>query len=180
MYRPPTISQAQGLRSVLSQSIRGRQWIIVARYRTKRIAAEYDGLPRMCHPPARLLFSVIAALVLGALAIGAPATAPAVGEALAPVASQHLHNAHVVNAKVISGAQPEGDQAFAELKAMGIRTIISVDGATPDVERARKFGMRYVHLPIGCDNVEVEEGMAIAKAIQPAAVITITANVTLC
>ena len=108
----------------------------------------------------------MASVLLAGLVMGAPTSAPVMSDAFAPIASQHLHNAHIVNAKVISGAQPEGDEAFAELKALGVRTIISVDGATPDVVRARRFGMRYVHLPIGYDNVEVEEGMSIARAIE--------------
>src|SRR3712207_7739670 len=44
-------------------------------------------------------------------------------------------------------------------------TVISVDGARPDVELARKYGLRYVHLPIGYDDVTENEGRAIAKAI---------------
>ena len=78
---------------------------------------------------------------------------------------QRLHNAHVVTGKVISGAQPEGEDSFKLLKELGVKTIISVDGAAPDVDLARAYGMRYVHLPIGYDGVDVAEGKAIAKAI---------------
>ena len=90
-----------------------------------------------------------------------PSTKP-----FAPLSNQQdLHNSHVVTGKVISGAQPEGDRSFALLKEMGVRTIISVDGAQPDVDGARKYGMRYVHLPIGYDGVDAAEGKAIAKAL---------------
>ena len=34
------------------------------------------------------------------------------------------------------------------LADMGVKTILSVDGKTPDVEAAKKLGMRYVHVPI--------------------------------
>lgn len=78
---------------------------------------------------------------------------------------QRLHNGYVVTEKVISGAQPEGDASFDLLKELGVKTIISVDGAKPDVERAKRYGMRYVHLPIGYDGVDAAEGKAIAKAI---------------
>lgn len=97
----------------------------------------------------------------------AETASPAISKAFPAVADQaNLHNAHVVTAKVISGAQPEGNASFESLQALGVKIIISVDGATPDVERAKKFGMRYVHLPIGYDGVDPAEGKAIAKAIQ--------------
>jgi|SRR5688500_352467 protein tyrosine phosphatase (PTP) superfamily phosphohydrolase (DUF442 family) len=76
-----------------------------------------------------------------------------------------LHNAYVVTDKVISGAQPEGDRSFAVLQELGVKTIISVDGAKPDVASATRYGMRYVHLPIGYDGVDDAEGRAIAKAV---------------
>lgn len=70
-----------------------------------------------------------------------------------------------VNAKVLSGGLPEGDQAFANLAAMNVKTIISVDGVTPDVETARKYGMRYIHLPHGYDGVPNMRAMELAKAV---------------
>lgn len=98
-----------------------------------------------------------------------PSTEPAQNIAqtvFAPVADQDaLHNGYVVTDKVISGAQPEGDRSFEMLQELGVKTIISVDGAQPDVERAKRFGMRYVHLPIGYDGVDESEGKAIAKAL---------------
>jgi protein tyrosine phosphatase (PTP) superfamily phosphohydrolase (DUF442 family) len=96
----------------------------------------------------------------------APASRPVAAGAFAPVGKETLlPNAHVVTAKVISGAQPEGDAAFRALRDMGVKTIVSVDGARPDVERAHKFGMTYVHLPITYSGVKPEEGRAIAKAL---------------
>jgi protein tyrosine phosphatase (PTP) superfamily phosphohydrolase (DUF442 family) len=81
------------------------------------------------------------------------------------VEQSRLHNAHRVTEKVYSGAQPEGDEGFGALRDLGIKTIISVDGAIPDLERARRFGLRYVHIPIGYDAVPPEKAQAIAKAI---------------
>lgn len=77
----------------------------------------------------------------------------------------HLHNAHRVTDKVISGAQPYGEEAFAELQRLGVKTIISVDGMGPNVSLATKYGMRYVHLPIGYDTVPQPRALEIAKAI---------------
>jgi protein tyrosine phosphatase (PTP) superfamily phosphohydrolase (DUF442 family) len=86
-------------------------------------------------------------------------------EAFPAVPSEVIENVHKVTDKVISGAAPENEEAFRLLHSLGIKTIISVDGAKPDVEAARKYGMRYVHLPIGYDDVTPEEGRSIARAI---------------
>lgn len=77
-----------------------------------------------------------------------------------------LHNAFRVSERIYSGGSPEGDAAFVELKELGIKTIISVDGAKPDIERARKHGMTYVHLPFGYDGIPRERVIALAKAAQ--------------
>jgi protein tyrosine phosphatase (PTP) superfamily phosphohydrolase (DUF442 family) len=81
------------------------------------------------------------------------------------VATEHLPNAHRVTDKLISGAQPEGEQGFKELRDLGVKTILSVDGAAPDVETAKKYGLRYVHLPITYSGVTEDEGKRIAKAL---------------
>ncbi len=80
--------------------------------------------------------------------------------------SQHLPNAHRLNAKVISGGQPDGESAFAELKKLGVKTVISVDGARPEVALARKYGLRYVHLPHGYDGIPDARAMDLAKAVR--------------
>jgi protein tyrosine phosphatase (PTP) superfamily phosphohydrolase (DUF442 family) len=87
-----------------------------------------------------------------------PAFAPVGDPALLP-------NAHVVTARVIAGAQPEGDEAFRLLRDLGVKTIVSVDGAKPDVAAARKYGLTYVHLPITYAGVTPAEGREIAKAL---------------
>src|SRR5262245_25679022 len=79
---------------------------------------------------------------------------------------RHLPNALQVHEKVISGGMPEGDDSFAELQTLGIKTIISVDGAKPDVEMAQKYGMRYVHLPHGYDGVPESRAKELAKAVR--------------
>ncbi len=81
------------------------------------------------------------------------------------VASQFLPNAIRVTASLYSGGLPEGDNAFAELQSLGVRTVISVDGAAPDIETARKHGLRYIHLPHGYDGVPEARGLELAKAI---------------
>jgi protein tyrosine phosphatase (PTP) superfamily phosphohydrolase (DUF442 family) len=75
-----------------------------------------------------------------------------------------VHNVIRVSERLYSGSSPEGDQGFESLQKLGIKTVISVDGAQPDVERARKFGLRYVHLPISYNGVPREQALRIAKA----------------
>jgi protein tyrosine phosphatase (PTP) superfamily phosphohydrolase (DUF442 family) len=77
-----------------------------------------------------------------------------------------LHNVYRLTERLYSGSSPEGDAGFASLRKLGVRTVISVDGARPDVERARKHGLRYVHLPIGYDGVPEAQALRIARAVR--------------
>src|SRR4051812_38582828 len=70
-----------------------------------------------------------------------------------PANYQGLHNVVTYADGLYCGSVPEGKAGFATLAAIGIKTIISVDGATPEVELASKFGLRYVHLPVGYDGI---------------------------
>src|SRR5688500_1461473 len=60
-----------------------------------------------------------------------------------------VHNVFRLSENLITGSQPEGDRAFQALAALGVKTIITVDSAKPDIERAQKYGMRYVQIPFG-------------------------------
>ena len=79
---------------------------------------------------------------------------------------RHLPNAIRVHDQLISGGLPEGAAAFQSLKDLGVKTIISVDGAQPDVKLANKFGLRYVHLPHGYDGISTQRGHELAKAVR--------------
>jgi protein tyrosine phosphatase (PTP) superfamily phosphohydrolase (DUF442 family) len=73
---------------------------------------------------------------------------------------------HVLEAGegIWSGSEPEGGEGFESLRKLGFTTIISVDGARPDVETAAKHGLRYVHIPFGYNGIPAEAGAALAKA----------------
>lgn len=92
-------------------------------------------------------------------------TAPSV-QADKPVDLPGVHNVVAYTETLLSGGWPESSQGLKTLKAMGIKTIIDVDGAKPDVERARELGMRYVHLPFGYDGVPRERQLEIARAVR--------------
>lgn len=87
------------------------------------------------------------------------------GGAVVALQNRHLHNLHRLDAEVYAGAQPDGAAGFAELQALGVKTAISVDGALPDEKTAARYGLRYIHLPIGYDGVPAATQQAIAKAI---------------
>ncbi|MBA4028483.1 MAG: hypothetical protein C0475_05015 [Planctomyces sp.] len=65
-----------------------------------------------------------------------------------------------------SGSQPEGEAGYASLAALGVRTVISVDGPAPDAAAAAQHGIRVVHVPVGYDRVEEDEGLRIARAVR--------------
>ena len=77
-----------------------------------------------------------------------------------------VHNVVTYAPGLYSGSLPEGDAGFETLQGLGIRTIISVDGALPDVAMAKAHGMRYVHLPIGYNGMGEQRTLEIAKAIK--------------
>lgn len=109
---------------------------------------------------AGLLFAV---LLLVGFAAAQPANSPP-PERIANV--PHLPNAFRIHDRVISGGLPDGKQGFAELQALGVRTVVSVDGARPDVELAKTYGLKYVHLPHGYDGISRERALELAKVVR--------------
>lgn len=66
---------------------------------------------------------------------------------------------------LISGGEPVGETGYQTLRAMGVKTVVSVDGVAPPADLARSVGIRVVHLPIGYDGVPQETVLAMAKAL---------------
>jgi protein tyrosine phosphatase (PTP) superfamily phosphohydrolase (DUF442 family) len=79
-----------------------------------------------------------------------------------------LHNLMQVTDKIYSGGEPHGEEAFASLARLGVKTVVSVDGTRPDIEAAREYGIRYVHIPIGYDGIEKEAGQSLARLVREA------------
>ena len=82
------------------------------------------------------------------------------------VPSKRLHNLFQIGTALYSGSRPEIAQDYEELRRLGIRTIVSVDGAVPQVEMARESGIRTVHLPLGYDGVSHQAQAALAQVIK--------------
>jgi protein tyrosine phosphatase (PTP) superfamily phosphohydrolase (DUF442 family) len=77
-----------------------------------------------------------------------------------------IENTFRLSPRLFSGGDPHGVEGLSALKELGVKTIISVDGATPDIEVARRLGLRYVHLPIGYDGVPRGQAVRLIKAIK--------------
>src|SRR5262245_18303188 len=111
----------------------------------------------------RLLLVCLPGLALMAAPGPFPGAGP-VRPAPVKVEAAGLPNVYRITDQLYSGGTPGGDAGFAALKKLGVKTVISVDGARPDVERARKHGLRYVHLPIGYDRVTQDQALRLARA----------------
>ena len=77
-----------------------------------------------------------------------------------------IHNLLRLSATIYSGSEPHVAEGFASLAGLGVKTIVSVDGARPDLELAKKHGMRYVHIPIGYDGVPRKAGDSLARLVR--------------
>jgi protein tyrosine phosphatase (PTP) superfamily phosphohydrolase (DUF442 family) len=84
----------------------------------------------------------------------------------APIERDGLLNVYKLSPDVISGSEPEGDAAWSELAAMGVKTIVSVDGKVPNADRAARYGMRYVHIPIEYKGISDEELLQLTKTFR--------------
>jgi protein tyrosine phosphatase (PTP) superfamily phosphohydrolase (DUF442 family) len=82
------------------------------------------------------------------------------------VEARSLPNLIRVTDQVYSGGLPDGDSGFEELRRLGIKTVISVDGAKPDIASAERSGLRYVHLPHGYDGIPTARAHEIARALR--------------
>ena len=119
----------------------------------------------------RKCFLAVACSIVSAIGIsliGCQRAADVVADSVQPtkLETEHIPNAVRLHEKVISGGLPEDENAFQELKALGIKTIVCVDGAKPDTEMASRFGMRYVHLPHGYDGISSQRAQELAKAVR--------------
>ena len=85
---------------------------------------------------------------------------------LAPGEYEGLHNVFQLSGSIISGGEPAGEAALEQLSEWGVRTILSVDGKTPDAETAARLGMRYVHIPIQYSGITESQVVRISKTFR--------------
>ena len=77
-----------------------------------------------------------------------------------------IENLIRVDAGLYCGGEPHGAAAFDALQALGVRTLLSVDGMKPDVEAARARGMEYVHIPVGYDGIHASAAERLAAVVR--------------
>ena len=77
-----------------------------------------------------------------------------------------LHNVYRLSANIVSGGEPHSEEALKKIADMGVKTVLSVDGKVPDQQTAAKYGLRYVHVPIGYDGITKEQALRIVKAVR--------------
>jgi protein tyrosine phosphatase (PTP) superfamily phosphohydrolase (DUF442 family) len=81
----------------------------------------------------------------------------------APTKSAHAFKAVAAAPKIFSGPQPETDEDFAYLASKGVKVIVSVDGAKPDLEAAKRHGIRYIHIPTLYRSIETKQQTDLAR-----------------
>jgi uncharacterized protein (TIGR01244 family) len=81
-----------------------------------------------------------------------------------PLERPGLPNLFKVSDTLYRGAQPE-NEGYAELKKMGIKTIVNLRNTNTDRAQAKKYGIEYVHIPVDTsapDKDEFEKFLRIA------------------
>lgn len=128
--------------------------------------------------PSRTVPVFVAGSALCALTLFAVSDTPSApdkkGSFRAPVVADRsealnipgAHNVFRVGSKLINGSQPEGEATFKALALLGVKTIITVDGAKPDIKSAQKYGMRYVQIPFGYDGLPRDTSLTMARAVR--------------
>lgn len=114
---------------------------------------------RLCY---QLLLAAFCGLVVSQRVV---AQAPAANSP-EPLTWRGLENVYKLSPRITSGSGPESDEAFAELARHGVKTVVSVDGARPQVELAHKHGLQYIHIPIGYEGLTREAELAIARVVR--------------
>lgn len=136
-------------------------------------------MPRLDRPAAALsLASCMVLACLGsctqrpvqpaAVAPTLPAVQPPTMTDMKPRDYPGLHNVVAYHDGYYSGSVPEGATGFDTLAGMGVKTVISVDGAEPEVALAKARGMRYIHLPIGYNGFDEQRKLELVRATRDA------------
>lgn len=116
-------------------------------------------MPRLSR---RLLLSLLCGIGWQLCASAEPPTAMSPE----PQQWQGFENVYKLSPRITSGSGPEGEEALAELARQGIQTVVSVDGATPPVALARKYGLGYVHIPIGYEGLSRDAELALSRVVR--------------
>lgn len=117
---------------------------------------------RRRRPQFQFAFGIVLVFAIGCGDSPKP-TPSAKSTAIAPLDAAGLPHSYRVTERVLSGGSPEGEEGFASLQKIGVKTIVSVDGAAPETALAEKHGLRYVHLPVGYDGIPQDKVNALIR-----------------
>jgi len=84
----------------------------------------------------------------------------------APIDSKALHNVFKLSPNVISGSEPDGPEGLNAIAALGVKTVVSVDGKAPNAPIAERYGLRYVHIPMAYKGISDIELMQLVKTFR--------------
>ena len=91
------------------------------------------------------------------------------GDAASPIHALNnplLTNAYRFNKNLITGARPENESGYQELKRLDVKTIVCVDAAPPETEISDRLGITTVHLPISSRELPQKRALELAKAVR--------------
>lgn len=103
--------------------------------------------------------------LLNAATDAGPLTPPTLADST-PRDYPGLLNVVTFHDRFYSGGVPEGAKGFDALARLGVKTIISVDGAAPDLSLAKARGLRYIHLPFGYDGFGESRKLQLTRAVR--------------
>ena len=79
-----------------------------------------------------------------------------------------LRNLLQITDAIYCGGEPHTEEAVADLSHLGIETVVSVDGTQPDVETAREYSLRYLHILIGYKGIEMKARLSVVRLVRDA------------
>ncbi len=77
-----------------------------------------------------------------------------------------IENFNRINANLSCGSQPQSESHFAKLQKLGFKTVVCVDGTSPNLKMLRKHGLRSVHIPLPYSGIPQESSRMLTKAMR--------------
>lgn len=100
--------------------------------------------------------------ILFALAIAFTGPATSHDDGAPPLESSMIR----IDQHLWTGRAPEQAGELDALAELGVRTLISVDAARPNLKTAGMLGMRYVHIPLGYGRIDPLDAVRLARAVR--------------
>ncbi len=115
-----------------------------------------------------VIFCSLVCGLLGAAPLPAQMPAskePTISEPIRKPGLAGIENVIQLSSNIYSGGEPHGAAGFSSVAALGVKTIVSVDGARPNLAAAHAVGLKYVHIPIGYDGIADDARRALSRLV---------------